>query len=80
MNSEAMTCIGPIASLFLLVLSLTVWLSPRHPAQRRPAIALVPFGTPPDQGALKFLFVKEPRGQLSALLVDSGFMYSGGAE
>ena len=59
MNSEAMTCIGPIASLFLLVLSLTAWLSPRHPAQRRPAIVLVPFGTPPDTGALKFLFVKE---------------------
>ena len=34
-------------------------LSPRHPAQRRPAIVLVPFGTPPDHGALIFLFVKE---------------------
>ena len=59
MNNEAMTCIGSIALLCHLVLSLTAWLSPRHPAQRRPAIVLVPFGTPPDHGALKFLFVKE---------------------
>ena len=51
--------IAPIALLFLLVLSLTAWLSPRHPAQRRPAIVFVPFGTPPDHGALIFLFVKE---------------------
>ena len=48
-----------IALLFLLVLSLTAWLSPRHPVQRRPAIVLVPFGTSPDHGALIFLFVKE---------------------
>ena len=48
-----------IALLFPLVLSPTAWLSPRHPAQRRPAIVLVPFGTPPDHGALIFLFVKE---------------------
>ena len=59
MNNEAMTCIGSIALLCHLVLSLTAWLSPRHPAQRRPAIVLVPFGTPPDHGALIFLFVKE---------------------
>ena len=51
--------IASIALLFLLVLSLTAWLSPRHPAQRRPAIVLVPFGTPPDHGALIFLVVKE---------------------
>ena len=48
-----------IALLFLLVLSLTAWLSPRHPVQRRPAIVLVPFGTSPDHGALIFLFVKQ---------------------
>ena len=48
-----------IALLFPLVLSLTAWLSPRHPVQRRPAIVLVPFGTSPDHGALIFLFVKE---------------------
>ena len=59
MNNEAMTCIGSIALLCHLVLSLTAWLSPRHPAQRRPAIVLVPFGTPPDHGPLIFLFVKE---------------------
>ena len=44
-----------IALLFPLVLSLTAWRSPRHPVQRRPAIVLVPFGTPPDHGALIFL-------------------------
>jgi len=59
MNNEAMTCIGSIALLCHLVLSLTAWLSPRHPAQRRPAIVLVPFGTPPDHDTLIFLFVKE---------------------
>ena len=51
--------IASIALLFLLVLSLTAWPSPRHPAQRRPAIVFVPFGTPPDHGALIFLFVNE---------------------
>ena len=54
-----MNQIALLLLLFHLVLSLTAWLSPRHPAQRRPAIVLVPFGMPPDHGALLFLFVKE---------------------
>ena len=59
-NRQRMTIdeIGSIALLFRLVLSLTAF-SSRHPAERRPAIVLVPFGTPPDHGALVFLFVKE---------------------
>ena len=68
-----------VALLFPLVLSLTAWLSPRHPAQRRPAIVLVPFGTPPGHGALIFLFVKErARGRLRALLAQSGCEAQGG--
>ena len=70
-----------IALLFLLVLSLTAWLSPRHPVQRRPAIVLVPFGTSPDHGALIFLFVKERAADCArAAPCGFGFRCSGGAE